>query len=158
MKRRSYQRKSETQTNENNLQEITHQATIISSSSKEGNGVEHLLDKDDNTFWESSGDKPHSITFIFNEYRNIALIRIRVIHAEDGMYVPSKIITCAGKALYDMNVIGKIGIGKNMPEFFDVYKDLNKPIKANCISISFQDVHENGMDCRVRDIEIYELE
>ena len=67
MKRKS----SETTILQPKLKEITNQSTIIASSNREGKGVEHLLDKNEETYWESAGDKPHTLTFLFNEYRSI---------------------------------------------------------------------------------------
>lgn len=45
--------------------EIGEQAIWTLSSAKAGNGVDQLRDDNINTFWQSDGTQPHSITIQF---------------------------------------------------------------------------------------------
>ena len=45
--------------------EIGEQAVWTLSSSKPGNGIDQLRDDNNNTFWQSDGSQPHTITIQF---------------------------------------------------------------------------------------------
>ena len=70
------------------LVEIGGDAFVMASSAHLGSGVERLRDKSLTTYWQSNGERPHTITFVFDTY-----VTVRVVPDADS---PAVRPLCAG--------------------------------------------------------------
>ena len=56
-----------------NLKEVSDEAVVTVSSARIGYGVDCLVDHNMETYWQSNGERPHTITFFFDEVKSIAV-------------------------------------------------------------------------------------
>jgi len=73
------------------VREVGDEAVWSLSSAKVGNGVEQLGDGDTNTFWQSDGQLPHSITIHFPRKTRLSSICFFVDQKGDESYCPCRI-------------------------------------------------------------------
>ncbi|KAI0560059.1 Anaphase-promoting complex subunit 10/DOC domain protein [Gracilaria domingensis] len=87
------------------LRDLTHQAVWTVSTAKPGNGVEQLLDGDPNTYWQSDGLQPHSITAHFSSKVKISEIHLYLNYDADESYTPAFISIMAGSNFQDLQKV-----------------------------------------------------
>ena len=58
--------------------------------------------------------------------------------------------------MYDLELSAKVNIGKNVTSYFPLYNKENIPLRAKCIKIVIDEIHLQGKDCIIHDVEIYE--
>ena len=63
------------------------------STAKHGNGVEMLLDGNPETFWQSDGGHPHTITIQFPQLTSLSMAAVLLNHKADESYTP-RVIAC----------------------------------------------------------------
>ncbi|KAF8819484.1 anaphase-promoting complex subunit APC10 [Cardiosporidium cionae] len=66
------------------------------SSAKEGNGVNELRDNNPNTFWQSDGSGPHTITIQFRKMMRISRIDLLLNYKADESYTPKVVVIRMG--------------------------------------------------------------
>ncbi|KAL8270268.1 hypothetical protein Esti_005827 [Eimeria stiedai] len=75
------------------------------SSAKEGNGVEALRDNNSQTFWQSEGQAPHTITLQFNKELKIARVDLLVSLQQDESYTPKRVQIKLGSTPAALHVV-----------------------------------------------------
>ncbi|CAN8072545.1 unnamed protein product [Agarophyton chilense] len=87
------------------LRDLTHQAVWTVSTAKPGNGVEQLLDGNPNTYWQSDGLQPHSITAQFPSKVKISEIHLYLNYDVDESYTPAFISVMTGSNFQDLQMV-----------------------------------------------------
>ncbi|KAL8430284.1 hypothetical protein ACSSS7_006013 [Eimeria intestinalis] len=85
--------------------EIGRLAFWTLSSAKEGNGVEALRDNNSQTFWQSEGQAPHTITLQFNKEFRFSRVDLLVSLQQDESYTPKRVQIKLGSNAADMHVV-----------------------------------------------------
>ena len=66
------------------------------STAKHGNGVEMLIDGNPETFWQSDGGHPHTITIQFPKLTSLSAAAVLLNHSADESYTPRSIVCIYG--------------------------------------------------------------
>ena len=90
------------------LRELGDECVWQLSSCKAGNGVSQLRDGALETFWQSDGSSPHSITLHFARKTRIAALCFYVDYKLDESYTPSRMTVRAGANAASMTDIASI--------------------------------------------------
>ncbi|RNF26234.1 anaphase promoting complex subunit 10 [Trypanosoma conorhini] len=79
-----------------------HDAVWTVSSAKHGNGVMCLLDGSHNTFWQSDGVLPHTVSVDYARLTPVAAVALYLDYVQDESYTPRRIRVQAGTHAGDM--------------------------------------------------------
>lgn len=145
-----------TETYGKELTEIGNQATWTLSSAKPGNGVQKLRDDNIETFWQSDGVQPHSITIQFHKIVKVQEIVLYLDLKHDESYTPKEICIKGGNDFRDLKDICTVTFtspeGWQKITFKDKKEDL---IKYSIIQILILKNFHNGRDSHIRQIKIF---
>ena len=70
--------------------DLTDKATVTASTENGGNPVTHALTESYDQYWESSGNKPHTLTLTFKKPLSIAFLRMVGDPQRDSSYQPEQ--------------------------------------------------------------------
>lgn len=87
------------------LRDLTKDAIWSVSSAKAGNGVDALLDGTLNTYWQSDGMQPHTITASFRARRTVKCVMLYLNYSTDESYTPSVVSVRAGTNEHDLRLV-----------------------------------------------------
>lgn len=90
------------------LRDLTDQAVWAVSTAKPGNGVEQILDGNPETYWQSDGPQPHTISAQFSSKVALSEVRIFLNYDKDESYTPAVISVRAGSNAHDLRLIRKL--------------------------------------------------
>ncbi|KAL8456095.1 hypothetical protein Emag_000088 [Eimeria magna] len=107
------------------------------SSAKEGNGVEALRDNNSQTFWQSEGQAPHTITLQFPKEIKLARVDLLVSLQQDESYTPKRVQI-------------KLAIEAVLAQC-----DPSEFLAAACLQIVILSTHQQGRDTHVRQVRVY---
>ncbi|ELP93081.1 anaphase-promoting complex subunit, putative [Entamoeba invadens IP1] len=140
--------------NDPTIKEVTREAFVTVSSSRIGYGLSNIFDNDKTTFWQSNGNVPHTITFLFDEIKNFAFVRVYISHSQDETYTPTKLILKIGVSMYDM--IDNVWFESENPEGW-CYLTRNPKVKCrgSCLQLVITENSNGGRDSHIRQIEVY---
>ena len=88
-----------------NKRDLGDSAVWAASSSKVGCGVSNLRDGSDETFWQSDGAMPHTITAHFLRRATLLEVQLRLDFRADESYTPARIAIRAGTTLHDLREV-----------------------------------------------------
>lgn len=78
------------------------------SSAKPGNGVEQLLDNNSETYWQSDGPQPHTISAQFIFKASISEVQIYLNYEKDESYTPAMVSVHAGNNTHDLHLVRRL--------------------------------------------------
>ena len=81
------------------------EASWVLSSAKPGNGIEQLLDDNPDTFWQSDGTQPHTVTIQFFRKTKLTDIWIHLNYRSDESYTPLQLSVRIGSGYYDLQEV-----------------------------------------------------
>ncbi|KDQ15852.1 hypothetical protein BOTBODRAFT_31310 [Botryobasidium botryosum FD-172 SS1] len=143
------------------LPDIGNLATWSVSSFKYGFDVECLRDDDPETFWQSDGPQPHSITLQFSKKVKVQKIAILLDIGQDDSYTPTRLTIRAGTGHYDLQDIKNVNLQSPSGWItFDAGAELTrdgkayKPLEIYAIQVMIAANHLNGKDTHVRGLRI----
>jgi anaphase-promoting complex subunit 10 len=162
------------------LEEIQPQdASWSLSSAKPGNGIEQLLDGNHETFWQSDGTQPHTITIQFYKKTKLTDIYVQFNYKSDESYTPLQLSVRIGSGYYDLQEIqvvdlrepeGWVRIPLALPPL-DGPRALFRQdsasirdksyggavdfIRTYVVQIAVMCNHQNGRDTHVRGIKLF---
>lgn len=96
------------------LRDLSNLAVWNVSTAKPGNGVEQLLSGSRQTYWQSDGPQPHSISAQFSSKVKICEVRLLLSFTDDESYTPAIVSIRVGSSFHDLRVVRR-------------NKELNKP-------------------------------
>ncbi|EKE40620.1 hypothetical protein ENUP19_0257G0103 [Entamoeba nuttalli] len=136
------------------IKDITKESVIYVSSSRIGFGVSNICDNNLSTYWQSNGERPHQITFVFDEPQTLAFVRFYVSQKMDESYTPSKVLLRVGTSLYDLIELAVVTLEE--PEgWYYLTKHMKKPLRGSCVQLVIQENCSHGRDSHIRQVQIF---
>lgn len=138
--------------------DITNLAYWKASSYKLGNPIQHALDDNPQTYWQSDGSQPHHIDIHFS--KRVEVIRIALYFSLfiDESYTPQKLKLYVGHSLSDATLYKIIEV-KNVNGWALLTFEDNRPwddlLKCHFLRLAIVSNHENGKDTHLRGIRIF---
>mmetsp|Transcript_24191 Transcript_24191/g.41084 ORF Transcript_24191/g.41084 Transcript_24191/m.41084 type:complete len:218 (+) Transcript_24191:17-670(+) len=134
------------------------------SSAKPGNGVEQLRDHNIETYWQSDGTQPHSITIQFLRKVTLSEVCLYLDFNLDESYAPKKICVRAGST--DADLVELVALELSEPVGWTVIPltssepDLHSsaahsPPRAHLLQIQVVAMHQNGRDTHLRQVKLF---
>lgn len=90
------------------LRDFTQMATWTVSTAKPGNGIEQILDGRADTYWQSDGPQPHTISAHFSSKLKIAELQLYLDFAADESYTPASLSLYAGSNEHDLALVRRL--------------------------------------------------
>lgn len=87
------------------LRDLSRHAVWSVSTAKPGNGVDQLLDSSEETYWQSDGPQPHSISAQFSSKLKLSEVRLYLNLKKDESYTPAIVSVRVGSSFHDLRVI-----------------------------------------------------
>lgn len=137
--------------------EIGKLAVWSVSTAKPGNGVEFLRDNSLDTYWQSDGAQPHTISIQFQKKVRLQQLALYVNFKRDESYTPNKLTILAGNSFRDLKEIKSLHLVE--PEGW-VYTSLRPRhsrdyLRAYLLQIIIVGNHQNGRDTHLRQVKVY---
>lgn len=153
------------------------------SSAKEGNGMEALRDNSSQTFWQSEGQAPHTITLQFNKEIKITRVDLLVNLQQDESYTPKRVQIKLGSSPFTLHIVRDVEFAlaeeqncwwgieltpvhaiklvnglENQPHDVDFTwagVDTSEFLRGACIQIAVITTHQQGRDTHIRQVRVY---
>jgi anaphase-promoting complex subunit 10 len=138
--------------------ELGEEAVWAISSAKPGNGVEQLRDNNLESYWQSDGIHPHTITIQFLRKVNVSEVCLYLDYTLDESYAPKKINVRSGTTLHDLVDVCGIELNEPMgwiPLQLYTENDLNGYLRTHLIQIQILSMHQNGRDTHIRQVKVF---
>ncbi|KAL8809877.1 MAG: hypothetical protein Q9223_004724 [Gallowayella weberi] len=141
------------------LRNINSLASWTVSTHKPTCGIPALLSPTSNTFWQSDGPQPHTLTIHFFKLVHIAKLRILLDFRKDESYTPTRMQFLAGTGHHDLCEFGGWE-GAQPVGWVDVPlegtgKDGGWGLRAFLVQVRVLENHQNGKDTHVRGVQIF---
>eukprot|EP00049_Salpingoeca_infusionum_P003070 m.63028 g.63028 ORF g.63028 m.63028 type:complete len:184 (-) comp11938_c0_seq1:2790-3341(-) len=135
--------------------EIGSECVWTVSSCKQGLGVANIKDQSAETYWQSDGQQPHSVTLEFNKKTTISSLSILANVETDESYTPNLISIKCGTDLQDLQELMQVELGeiKDWRTFQFTGRD-GGYLRTYVIQITVHSNHMNGRDTHLRGIRI----
>ena len=146
-------------------------ASWVLSSAKPGNGIDQLLDSSSETYWQSDGALPHSLTVTFYKKTKLTHLWIQLNYPLDESYTPQQISVRIGMGYHDLQEIQvvdfrepdgwiKIPLAAREEEITADIRDKSfggafEFIRVWSIQIAILSNHQNGRDTHVRQVKLF---
>ena len=149
------------------------------SSAKPGNGIEQLLDENPDTFWQSDGGQPHTVTASFYRKTKVSDIWLYLNYRSDESYTPQQISIRIGSSHHDLQEVQVVDLREpegwiRIPLAVPPACKTRSMIRQDCASIrdksfggAFDFVrcfsiqiavlsnHQNGRDTHIRCVKLF---
>ncbi|KAJ2906113.1 hypothetical protein GGI21_004080 [Coemansia aciculifera] len=142
------------------LPDISRQATWSVSSSKQGLGVTNLTGhphQNTDTYWQSDGQQPHSITVKFPTRQQIHSISLYANIDKDESYTPCRIRILSGTTQYDLQLVKDLMLEQEPRGWIDIPLNDHQQesvLMAHLVVVELPLNYENGRDVRVRGLRL----
>jgi anaphase-promoting complex subunit 10 len=145
------------------LVDVSDQAIWSVSSAKHGSGVLQLRDGNPETFWQSDGAQPHTITLQFRQLTEISVVALALNFSVDESYTPKKIaVQCCSNPTETIDV-GEAEVdsptGWLLIKCFEDFASKKDGPKvrpfARTLKIIVLENHQNGRDTHIRGMAVY---
>jgi anaphase-promoting complex subunit 10 len=137
--------------------ELGEEAVWTISSAKPGNGVEQLRDNNTETYWQSDGLHPHTITIQFLRKVNVSDVCLFLDYTLDESYAPKKINIRSGTTLHDL--VDICGVELTEPTgWIPLHlapNDESGFLRTHLIQIQIISMHQNGRDTHIRQVKVF---
>jgi anaphase-promoting complex subunit 10 len=162
------------------LEEIAcKDASWALSSAKPGNGIEQLLETNPETFWQSDGSQPHTITISFYRKTKISDIWLLFNYKADESYTPQQLSIRIGSSHHDLQEVQVVDLREpdgwvriplavppSTPERTVIrqgYASIRDKtfggafdfVRCFCIQVAVVSNHQNGRDTHIRNIRLF---
>lgn len=137
----------------NGLMDIGNLALWKVSSLKPGCSTDQLRDDDPDTYWQSDGTQPHSITINFAKKVSVQTLLIFTNYLIDESYTPSEILIEAGTGDHDLQKV--INWRLKEPSGWS-FLEFDQPLKVFLIKFKIKSNHQNGKDTHIRSLKVFQ--
>ena len=146
---------------DDDCREIGAEAVWTLSSAKPGNGVVQLRDDQTETFWQSDGSQPHTVTIQFQRKQPVKMICIYSDFKLDESYTPAKVAVFTGNTSHDLTEVLVQDVEE--PSGWITLKlpqQVSSAGVASCLRASVLQIrvlasHQNGRDTHLRQIKVF---
>jgi anaphase-promoting complex subunit 10 len=129
------------------------------SSARLGSGVEQLLDGNLNTFWQSDGTQPHSLTVQFPRKTWVSELCMQVDFKADESYTPSRVAVSVGNSPHDLIEVQSVDLLEPIGWFnFALGQSSGgsfQPVKTHVVQLSILQNQHNGRDTHIRQVKLF---
>ncbi|EDQ88500.1 uncharacterized protein MONBRDRAFT_26249 [Monosiga brevicollis MX1] len=137
-------------------QEIGNDGVWSLSSRKLDFGIRLLRDGRDETYWQSDGPQPHTVTISFSSRRKFAYMALNTSYQHDESYTPKVVEIRAGPRIANLTEVVTADVGMNEGWFYiKLEKEDGQPIEDFVIQLAVLVNHQNGKDTHLRGVRIY---
>lgn len=145
-------------TNPWSKRELGEEAVWSISTAKPGNGVEQLRDNNTETYWQSDGSQPHTISIQFLRKVFISDVCLYLDYNLDESYTPKKITIRCGTSFHDL--VDVLALEVTDPTGWTIIDipydtDNGAPLRTHLLQIQIISMHQNGRDTHVRQAKVY---
>ena len=144
--------------------ELGGEAVWSLSSSKEGNGIAQLRDDSTETFWQSDGVAPHTITAQFPRKMRVAEVALYLDYKSDESYAPEVVQVRGGLCAQDLREVARVSLrepsgwvripltsttsaGERLPFVYTAH-----------LQVAVLQMHSSGKDTHVRQVKLFGAE
>jgi anaphase-promoting complex subunit 10 len=142
-----------------NKRELGDIAVWTISTAKPGNGVEQLRDNNIETYWQSDGTQPHTITIQFLRRVCVSDLTLYLDYTLDESYAPKKINIRAGTNVHDLVDVNSIEltdpVGWTTIPLVSSDIDASGPLRTHYLQIQILTMHQNGRDTHIRQVKVF---
>uniref|UniRef100_A0A7S1GC50 DOC domain-containing protein n=1 Tax=Bicosoecida sp. CB-2014 TaxID=1486930 RepID=A0A7S1GC50_9STRA len=140
--------------------DVGREAVWTLSGAKPGNGVEQLVDDNPDTYWQSDGVQPHTITLTFSRKASLSEVALLLDFRHDESYTPHRLTVLAGTTAHDLRRVvrvrvveptGWVCVPLGEPDGVGVARYL----RAHILQIAITNMHQNGRDTHVRQVKVF---
>ncbi|KAJ1850569.1 hypothetical protein LPJ73_003392 [Coemansia sp. RSA 2703] len=134
--------------------DVSRLASWSASTTKQGFGVANLLDGRPDSFWQSDGTQPHSLTLRFAKRQPLHTLSLYLDYARDESYTPCRIRLLAGSGPHDLQLLADHALDAppqgwvHLP-FAEGAAD-KEPVCAHYVAVELPQNYESGRDVHVR--------
>jgi len=147
------------------------------STAKPGNGIDQLRDESLETYWQSDGMQPHTISIQFPKRATVSQVCLYLDFNLDESYTPKEIIVKVGMTFHDLEELTRVQVSEpvgwivvDIPvsseqaargHGHDIENDENLShvehgfVRTHFIQICIPSMHQNGRDTHVRLVKIF---
>lgn len=131
-------------------------AVWSASSAKPGNGVCCARDGSTDTYWQSDGAQPHTVTAQFARRVAVQCVALHADFRRDESYTPLHVAVRAGNASWDLREVARV----EMPEpqgwcTVPLSTDAHACVRAFVVQVAVLANHQNGRDTHLRQVRVY---
>ena len=143
--------------------ELGSDAIFTISSAKPGNGVEQLRDDNLETYWQSDGAFPHSISMQFLRKVAIQKVCLYLDYSVDESYTPKKITISCGTTIQDLYDVKSVELNEPVGwvtiqlESVEMQGQLevSEMLRTHLLQVKVLSMHQNGRDTHIRQIKVF---
>jgi len=126
------------------------------SSAKPGFGVDQLRDGNLETYWQSDGPQPHTISIQWVRRMTIEQVSLYVDYSLDESYTPCHISIRAGTTFHDLKEIMTAELDEpggwvHLP----LVAKGKKAKRCHLLQVAILTNHQNGRDSHLRQVKVY---
>ncbi|KAL3072485.1 hypothetical protein niasHS_017459 [Heterodera schachtii] len=138
------------------INDISGDAIWTLSSCKEGLGVHQLLNDREDTYWQSDGLQPHSITIEFQRKTEVDFLLMFLDYKLDESYTPSKIQVQTGASVLDLDEPKSLSFTEPSGwQMIDLrHAGTKRPANVFVIVVQIIQNHQNGRDTHIRGLKV----
>lgn len=138
------------------LREVGDEAVWTLSSAKPRYDVRHLRDDDLETYWQSDGPSPHTISIQFPRKITIEEIAVFINFKQDESYTPSRISLSIGTKSSDLEELKQWDLQDRQGWCrLLLSKTPRAPVRANFFQLCILANHQSGRDTHIRQVKIF---
>jgi anaphase-promoting complex subunit 10 len=139
--------------------EIGHLAVWTLSSARPEQGVEQLRDDNLNTYWQSDGAQPHTLTIYFPRKTAVSELCLYMDFKADESYTPSKLAISLGNTVNDLWEIQTCDLDEPVGWYnFALGKlqgGLFQSVSTHYVQLCILQNQHNGRDTHLRQVKIF---
>ena len=138
--------------------ELGDDAVWSLSTAKPGNGVEQLRDNNMETYWQSDGSQPHTISIQFLRKVYVSDVCLYLDYNLDESYAPKRVNIRVGTSFHDL--VDVVTVELTDPTGWTVIElpcdaESSNTLHTHLLQIQVLSMHQNGRDTHVRQVKLY---
>ncbi|VDD76539.1 unnamed protein product [Mesocestoides corti] len=141
---------------EGKVYDVCDRAVWCLSSCKNNHGIDQLLSDSLDTYWQSDGPQPHTVTVQFPQKTAVSEICLYNDYKVDESYTPSRLAIRVGNHVGDLIELTEVELHE--PTGWSVIPLLwpnGSPVSLFTLQICVLANHQNGRDTHLRAIRIF---
>lgn len=137
------------------LVEVGREACWSLSSAKPGFGIEQLRDDNLDTYWQSDGPQPHTISVQWHRRVCIEQVSLYLSFAHDESYTPCHMSIRVGTTFHDLRDIKTVEMEEPNGWVHIPLSDEPGTVFGHLIQVAVLANHQNGRDSHVRQVKVF---
>jgi len=136
--------------------ELGSLAVWSASSAKSGNGVSCARDGCTDTYWQSDGAQPHTVTAQFARRVSVQCVSLHADFRRDESYTPLQVAVRVGNASWDLREVVRVEMAE--PQGWctvSLTADPRRYVRAFVLQVVVLANHQNGRDTHLRQVHVY---